>query len=79
MYKLVREIQTIGYTDRIEVVELEQLGVISLSGWNGEVYNHCYRSDENGIPVDEEEFILRPVQEPLDEEESQCGTIGYEM
>ena len=54
MYKLVREIQTIGYTDRTEVVELEQLGVVSLSGWNGEVYNHCYRSDENGIPVDED-------------------------
>ena len=36
-----------GHSD-VEIVELEDLGLVSLSGWNGEVYGKCWKCDASG-------------------------------
>lgn len=53
------------------VMKIEELGTVTLTGWNGEIWNDCYRSTESGYPVEDtpERFSLRPIYREVLEDE----------
>lgn len=60
------------------MVEVEELGLVTLTGWNGEFWNCCYRSDLSGYPLDDtaRSFCLRPVYQ--EETEDEYKLVGFE-
>lgn len=59
------------------VVELEELGVVTMTQWNGECYNDCYKSTLSGYPLekDPKSYRLEPVT--VEESEDQYKVVGY--
>lgn len=82
MLKLLKEHGSFyGHSD-VDIVEIEELGMMCLSEWNGEKYFDCWQSNEFGELIGEDKIILKPVTEPIsfdeDGEPDQWKTIGYE-
>ena len=48
MLQIIKELGNLkGHSD-VEIIELEELGRVSLSGWNGEEYCRCWKCNEDG-------------------------------
>ena len=81
MLKLVKEYGSIyGHSD-VDIVEIEELGMMALSGWNGEKYLDCWQSNIFGELIGEDSITLKPIQIPTylneDGEPEQWETLGY--
>lgn len=71
MLNLIKELgHPEGSLDAV-VMEVEELGIVTLTGWNGEIWNDCYCSDASGYPAEDapERFSLRPVYQEVSEDE----------
>lgn len=74
-----------GHSD-VEIIELEDLGLVSLSKWNGEMYGKCWKCDAFGYEKEKgcKCFSLKPVYEP-DNTDDETGEVlswnrtGFEL
>ena len=82
MLKLLKELGNMyGHSD-VEIVEIEELGIIALQNWNGFEYFDCYQCNKFGEMTGQDGITLKPVQEPIsydnDGEPEQWETVGYD-
>lgn len=86
MLQIIKELGNMkGHSD-VEIIELEELGRVSLSGWNGEEYCRCWKCNEDGYEKEKgsTSFCLKPKYEPdsIDEETGEVlswNRIGFEL
>lgn len=86
MLQIIKELGNMkGHSD-VEIIELEELGRVSLSSWNGEGYCRCWKCNEDGYEKEKgsTSFCLKPKYEPdsIDEETGEVlswNRIGFEL
>ena len=68
----------------IEVVEINGRW-FALSGWNGEVYLHCWETDEQTFDIeDDQEYKIKPIYQGIGEPDEdgdfeQYDVVDYEI
>ena len=86
MLQIIKELGNMkGHSD-VEIIELEELGRVSLSGWNGEEYCRCWKCNEDGYEKEKgsTSFCLKPKYEPdsIDDETGEVlnwNRTGFEL
>lgn len=75
--ELIKDYGRVGRSANKELVVVAQLGYVALEGWNGEVYEHAYKTDSQGFPVDNDMYRLKPVYD-WNADSDQGDLIGFD-
>ena len=75
--ELIKDYGRVGRSANKELVVVAQLGYMLLEGWNGEIYEHAYKTDSQGYAVDDDMYRLQPVYD-WNADSDQGDLIGFD-
>lgn len=76
MSKNFKEVGRWWNDSSIELIEKDG-NVYALAGWNGEKYYNCWKVIEDGLTASEEEYIITPIYNQIDDDEFEV--VNYEI
>ncbi len=76
MSKNFKEVGRWWNDSSIELIEKDG-NVYALAGWNGEKYYNCWMVIEDGLTASEEEYIITPVYNQVNDNEFEI--VDYEI